>query len=84
MYSDVNFAFGKPIGFRVGTNKAEAMLRRILQMVSVWFNKVSRIAFVGLNRAVFLGRHRPILVYFHGGDARFTKQRVVGGRGFCV
>ena len=37
-----------------GTNTTEAMLRRILQMVSLWCHKVNRIAFVSLNDSFFL------------------------------
>lgn len=83
LYSDVNSAFGKLDWiFVCGQTTVEAMLRRILQMVSSWSNEVNRIAFVWLKRAVFLGRRRPILVCFHGGGAPFLAQCVAGGRGF--
>ena len=71
--------------FRVRTNGVEAMLRRILQMVSFWCDNVHRVAFCKLKRVVYLGRARPILVYvFYGGYALFITQCAAGGRGFCL
>lgn len=61
------------------------MLRRILQMVSLWCDNVHRVAFCKLKRVVYLGRARPILVYvFYGGYAPFITQSVADGRGFCL
>lgn len=59
------------------------MLRRILQMVSFCCNNVNSVALVWL-KVVNVGRYRPILVCFHGGDAPFITRYVAVGRDFSV
>lgn len=84
LHSYVSFAFGKLIGFCVRTSTVETMLRRILQMVSFWGDRVNRIAFVWLNRVVFLGRHGAYPCLFSWWNARFKSPCVAGGRGSYV
>lgn len=68
--------------FFARTNTGKAMLRRILQMVSFWCDKVNSEAFVWLKRLVYGGKYRPILVCFLDRDAPFITLYVAGGRGF--
>lgn len=70
----------KPFGFCGDADTAEAMLRRILQMVRLLSEKGKRCRLFLLNQVDFLGRHRPILVCTRSRDARFLTRSGAGGR----